>query len=94
MTKFSSLTNKRQTGTGVAIPAEAGARTGDFYYETTNDRMAVFNNGHWFYKAFTTTTSSSTSITTTSTSVTTTSSSTSVTTSTSTSITTSTTTTL
>jgi hypothetical protein len=93
-THFSSLIAKRQSGTGATIPALQDSRAGDFYYDTTNNRMAVFNGTNWVYAQFTTTTSSSTSRTTTSTSITTTSSSTSTTRTTSTSISTSTTTTL
>ena len=67
--------------------------SGDFYFDTRFNRMAVYNSNQWWYANFTTTTSTSTSTTTTSTSTTTTSTSTSSSTSTSTSSSTSTTTT-
>lgn len=95
-THFSKLVAKRQSGAGSAIPHAKDSRTGDFYWDTTSNRLAVFNGTNWVYAQFATTRSTSTSVTTTSssTSVTTTSSSTSSSSSSSTSITTSTTTTL
>lgn len=91
-THFQSLESKIDQET--TAPAEP--QVGDFYYDTTLNRLYVYvsTSVGWKYGAFTTTTSTSTSVTTTSTSVTTTSISTTTSMSTSTSTTTSTTTTL
>lgn len=95
-THFSSFENKIQQAT--TAPSEPV--TGDFYYDTSTNKLYVYNSG-WRSASFSTTTSTSTSTSTTSTStsITTTSTSrtttsTSRTTSTSISTSTSTTTTL
>jgi hypothetical protein len=75
-----------------ALPSRP--QDGDFFFDSFNNRWAVYYQSNWWYRAATTTTSTSTSTTTTSTSTTTTSTSSSTTTSTSSSTSTSTTTTL
>lgn len=96
-THYKSLQSKiRQLTTAPDEPV-----AGDMYYDTTLNRLYIYNGSAWKYAGFTTTTSTSTSTTSTSTSTSTTSTSTSTTStsssttiSTSTSISTSTTTTL
>jgi hypothetical protein len=94
-THFSNLIGtKRVIDETLGVQPVEPPITGDFYWESANNRMAYYNSNQWVYFNYTTTTSTSSSTTTTSTSTTTTSTSSSTTTSTSTSTTTSTTTTL
>lgn len=90
-THFSSLESKIEG----RISAPTEPEVGQFYYDTSANRMYIYNGAGWRYASFTTTTSTSTSTSTTSTSTssTSTSSSTTTTISTTTSTSTSTTTT-
>lgn len=93
-THFSALQGKKRR---IELGLEAlpiAPQEGDFFFDSLNNRWAVYYGGQWWYRGATTTTSTSTSTTTTSTSTTTTSTSTSTSTTTSTSTSTSTTTTL
>ena len=95
-THFSKLRGKRQVIDETLNLQPTDPQVGDFYFDSRNNRMAVYTGptNKWVYAAFTTTTSTSTSTTTTSTSTTTTTTSTSTSTSSSTTTSTSTTTTL